>query len=101
MQPFVEGKLLRIFVDRDERWHGQPLYAAIVEMLRAEGARGAAVFVGAFGCGTRGVPVLIEVIDEDEAIRRILPRLDDMVAEGAVTLERVDFMQTRKAVAPH
>jgi uncharacterized protein len=96
MQPFVSGKLLRIFVDRDERWHGRPLYAAIVDLLREEGARGASVFVGAFGSGTRGVPVLIEVIDEDAAIERVLPHLDDMIAEGAVTLERVDFVQTRR-----
>src|SRR2546425_702853 len=32
-----EGKLLRIFVGESDRWHGKPLYQAIVERGRGEG----------------------------------------------------------------
>jgi Uncharacterized ACR, COG1993 len=32
---------------------------------------------------------VVEVVDRDENIRRVLPILDDMVADGLVTLERV------------
>jgi PII-like signaling protein len=30
-----EGKLLRLFIGESDRWHGKPLYQAIVERVRA------------------------------------------------------------------
>jgi PII-like signaling protein len=33
----TEGKLLRIFVGEADRWHGRPLYQAIVEEARTRG----------------------------------------------------------------
>jgi PII-like signaling protein len=41
-----QGKLLRIFVGESDRWHGRPLYQAIVERVRAEGLAGATVLRG-------------------------------------------------------
>lgn len=37
------GKLVRIYVGESDRWHGQALYAAIVERVRKEGLAGATV----------------------------------------------------------
>lgn len=105
------GRLLRIFVDEADRWHGQPLYAAIVEWLRKERVAGATVFRGLEGFGSHrelhvstffslmpNLPILIEVVDTDERIERVLPKLEEMVAEGLITLERVDFtFYTRRA----
>ena len=50
------GKLLRIFVDEGDRWNGQPLYAAIVEALKADGFAGATVLKGVEGFGARAAP---------------------------------------------
>ena len=36
-----EGTLLRIFIGEHDRWHGKPLYEAIVRMARGEGIAGA------------------------------------------------------------
>ena len=33
----TEGKLLRVFVGEADRWHGRPLYEAIVEEARRAG----------------------------------------------------------------
>jgi len=33
MAEFVDGQLLRIFVNERDTWHGGPLYDAIVELL--------------------------------------------------------------------
>jgi len=44
-----EGKLLRIFIGESDRWHGKPLYEAIVELVRSEGLAGATVIRGIEG----------------------------------------------------
>jgi hypothetical protein len=101
---FSVGQLLRIFVGEGDMWHGVPLYAAIVEMLRREGVAGASVFRGIEGFGShheihlakifrvRGdLPILIEVVDTEEKIEPLIARIDEMVNEGAMTLERVEF----------
>jgi PII-like signaling protein len=36
--------LLRVFVGESDRWHGKPLYEAIVENARETGLAGATVF---------------------------------------------------------
>jgi PII-like signaling protein len=96
-----EQLLARIFIGESDRWHHQPLAMALLERLRREGFAGATVFHGVAGFGARSVlhsshllrlsedlPVVIEVVDTEEHIDRLLPILDEMVSEGLVTLER-------------
>jgi PII-like signaling protein len=103
-----EGKLLRIFIGESDRWHGKPLYQAIVERVREAGLAGATVLRGIEGFGadsrlhtarllrlSEDLPVVIEVVDAAEQIDRILPALDEMVGEGMVTLERVEVIAYR------
>ncbi|HMK63803.1 MAG TPA: DUF190 domain-containing protein [Acidimicrobiales bacterium] len=103
-----EGKLLRIFIGESDKWHGKPLYQAIVEHLRAEGIAGATVIRAIEGFGARShlhtsrilrlsddLPLVIEVVDTDENIQRILPALDHMVEDGMLTMERVDVITYR------
>jgi hypothetical protein len=103
-----QGKLLRIFVGESDRWHGRPLYQAIVERVRAEGLAGATVLRGIEGFGadsrlhtarllrlSEDLPVVIEIVDSAEQIDRILPALDEMVGDGMVTLERVEVIAYR------
>lgn len=103
-----EGKLLRIFIGESDRWHGRPLYQAIVERVRQEGLAGATVIRGIEGFGadsrlhtarilrlSEDLPVLIEIVDSAEQIDRILPVLDEMVGEGMVTVERVEVIAYR------
>jgi uncharacterized protein len=103
-----EGKLLRVFVGESDRWHGKPLYQAIVERVRAEGLAGATVLRGIEGFGadsrlhtarilrlSEDLPVVIEIVDSAEQIERIMPVLDEMVGEGMVTVERVEVIAYR------
>jgi PII-like signaling protein len=97
-----EQLLLRIFIGESDKWHHQPLATALVERLRREGVAGATVLRGIAGFGARSVlhsahllrlsedlPLVIEVVDSEEHVERILPILDEMVGEGLVTLEKV------------
>ena len=107
-----DGKLLRIFIGESDRWHGRPLYQAIVERVRKEGLAGATVIRGIEGFGadsrlhtarilrlSEDLPVLIEIVDSAEKIDSILPVLDEMVGEGMVTLERVEVIAYRGSAA--
>jgi PII-like signaling protein len=103
-----EGKLLRIFIGESDRHGRKPLYQAIVEMLREEGLAGATVLRGIEGFGANShlhtarilrlsedLPVVIEVADTAERIEAVMPKLDEMVKEGLVTLERVQVVAYR------
>jgi hypothetical protein len=98
-----EQKLVRIFVGESDMWHHQPLHRALLERLRKEGFAGATVFKGVAGFGANSVihtagvldlsadlPVLIEVVDDDAHVERVMGILDEMVPGGAlVTVEKV------------
>lgn len=96
-----EQVLMRIFIGEGDKWHSRPLSEALLERLRRDGFAGATVFRGVAGFGARSVvhtthllrlsedlPVVIEVVDTEQHIDRLLPILDEMVSEGLVTLER-------------
>jgi len=103
-----EGKLLRIFIGESDHWHGKPLYEAIVERVRSEGLAGATVIRGIEGFGadsrmhtsrilrlSEDLPVVIEIVDTEDRIDRVLPMLDEMVGEGMITVERVHIIAYR------
>jgi PII-like signaling protein len=103
-----EGKLLRIFIGESDKHGRKPLYQAIVEMLREEGMAGATVLRGIEGFGANShlhtarilrlsedLPIVIEVADTAERIEAIMPKLDEMVTDGMVTLERVEVVTYR------
>jgi PII-like signaling protein len=97
-----ERTLMRIHIGESDRWHGKPLYQAIVELLRHEKFSGVTVLRGVGGYGSSSVyhtekilrlsqdlPIVVEVVESNERIEGILPRLDQMIGGGLVTLEKV------------
>jgi PII-like signaling protein len=97
-----ERTLMRIHIGESDRWHGKPLYEAIVGLLRKEKLSGATVLRGVGGFGgssvyhtdkvlrlSQDLPIVIEVVEATERIEQILPELDEMIAGGLVTLEKV------------
>ena len=100
------AKLMRIYVGEDDRWHGKPLYEAIVESLRSHDIAGATVYRGIHGYGahrrfhrqkklamSRDLPIMLSVVDEEAKIRSYLPVLEEMVQEGLVVLSDVDVIK--------
>lgn len=106
------GLLARIYIGESDTWHGRPLYEAIVHLLRDRGLAGATVLRGIEGFGAKqhlhttrilslssDLPVLIEVVDQEDRIRAVLPTIDGMVADGLITLEKVDVIAYRADVS--
>jgi uncharacterized protein len=105
-----ERTLMRIHIGESDKWHGKALHEAIVEMLRVEKFSGATVLRGVGGFGSSSVyhtdkilrmsqdlPMVVEVIESAERIEKILPRLDEMVEGGLITLEKVRVILYRAA----
>jgi PII-like signaling protein len=103
-----QGLLVRMYIGESDHWHGKPLYQAIVELLRARGLAGATALRGIEGFGAKAhlhttrllrlsedLPVLIEVVDQEDRIRAVLPELDAMVGDGLITLEKVEVIAYR------
>jgi hypothetical protein len=105
-----ERTLMRIHIGESDKWHGKPLYEAIVELLRKEGFSGVTVLRGVAGYGgssvyhtdkilrlSQDLPIILEVVETTERIDPILPRLDGMVEGGLITLEKVRVILYRAA----
>ncbi len=97
-----EQTLMRIFIGESDRCGNRSLADALVELFRSEGLAGSTVLKGAAGFGAQSIlhtdkilrlssdlPVIIEVVDETDKIDEVLPKLDDMLEGGLVTLEKV------------
>jgi len=103
-----ERTLMRIHIGERDKFHGKPLYRAIVELLRERHYAGATVVraVMGFGASSRvhtdsievlsvDLPIVIECVDTEERIQAILPELDEMLGGGLITLERVRVIMYR------
>ena len=103
-----EQVLMRIFIGEGDRFEHKPLYEALVELLRTEGFAGATVLRGVCGFGANRVchtqklldlcadlPLVVEVVDTQEKINTIMPRIDSMMGGGMITLEKVTVMRYR------
>ncbi len=103
-----EQVLMRIFIGEADRFENQPLYRALVEMFRREKLAGATVLRGTLGFGAKShgqmrtsrllrlsqdLPVVVEVVDSEERLTRLLPRVDRMMTEGMVTMEKVRVLR--------
>lgn len=103
-----EASLLRIFIGESDKIHGRPLCEIIVEKARAHGLAGATVLRGFLGFGANSrihtskvlrlsedLPLVIEIVDEEEKINTLLPELDSIIGEGLITLEKVRVIAYR------
>lgn len=99
-----EAVLLRIYLTEQDSWQHRPLYEAILLAAREEHLAGATVLRGPMGFGksshlhtakilrlSDNLPLVIEIVEEEEKIERFLPRLEQMMqgCGGLVTLEKV------------
>jgi PII-like signaling protein len=103
-----EGLLLRIYIGETDTYKGKSLYEVIVLKARELNLAGATVFRGIMGYGaasrihsikllrlSEDLPVMIEIVDSEENINKIIPFLDKTVKEGLITMEKVKIITYR------
>ena len=99
-------KRLMIYLGESDVWHHQPAYMAILEFLKSEGCAGATVVRGIAGFGASSrikttailrlamdLPVVITVVDREDRLQRVVPRLKEMVGSGLMTLEEIGVVR--------
>jgi PII-like signaling protein len=103
----TEGKLtlMRVYVGESDTWQGKPLSGALVDLMRHEGMNGISVLRGGGSPPSEGrsqenhatnllllsqeLPVVVEVVETEERIEKLLSRIGEMIPAGRViTLER-------------
>ena len=103
-----EGMLLRIFIGETDRIGGKSLYEQIVHKARELGLAGATVVRGIMGFGadsrmhsakilrlSEDLPIVIEIVDTEENLDKLIPFIDENVTEGLVTIEKVRVIKYR------
>jgi PII-like signaling protein len=106
MKVEVDAKMVTIFVNSTDQWHGRPLYSAIVQLCQEKGIAGATVVRCVEGYGSsrhlhtsrllelsENLPVRIEIVDLPERVEPLLAALGGMIGEGLVTVSDVHIMR--------
>ena len=109
--PKIAGKAkrLRVYLGESDHWKRRSLYQAIVEKAKELDMAGATVFRGMMGYGASSrihkasvvdlscdLPILIEIIDSEVYIQKLLPFLDEVMEEGMITLDDIEVIKYGK-----
>ncbi|HZK76848.1 MAG TPA: DUF190 domain-containing protein [Candidatus Kapabacteria bacterium] len=100
--------LLRIFIGESDKaahgkFKGKPLWEALLNDFRERGLAGCTVTraIAGFGASAKArnilseylssdLPIVIEAVDRESHLRKVMPDLDEMIGGGMVTLEKVN-----------
>jgi PII-like signaling protein len=108
------AKKVCIYLGEDQQYHGQALYAAVLDYLFYRGVSGAMVIRGIAGFGadhkmhtarilrlTENLPVKIEFVETSEKLDEILPKLHDMVGVGLIDVQDTTILKPSQAREAH
>lgn len=108
MKIVEEDVLLRIFLSEETKHKGKCVYRLILEEAQKLQLAGATVLRGLMGFGadrhvhsigllelSHNLPVVVEIVDQEPNIKKIMPYLDEVVEDGFVTVEKVHVIRYR------
>jgi len=101
----VRSKQVSVFINEADQWRRRPLHLEILKMLHKEGLAGGTV-VRAVAGFTRGggvqttslvdaggkLPLVVQFVDSEENVSRVLPRLREMAPERLITVQEVEIV---------
>jgi uncharacterized protein len=111
----IEGEqvLLRLILSESRRHDHRPLFRKLIEVLREEGMAGTTVVGGMAGFGhdrdvhtidievaAFGLPVIIEVVDTQEHVDRVLPKIEALMEGGVIMMERAKVIRYARSDSP-
>ena len=98
-------KVMRIYLDNEDTFEGRPLWQHLIHEAKSQGIAGATVFKGAAGIGAHSelhtfeiwslsqkLPLVIEMIDDEEKLRAFLTQCDGAISEGVVVLHDAEVI---------
>ncbi len=100
-----QKKVMRIYIDNADMFEGKALWQYLVHKAKENGLSGATVFKGVAGMGAHSelhtfeiwsisqkLPLVIELIDEEEKLRDFLTKCNGAIEEGLVTLHDAEVI---------
>src|ERR1700685_1158506 len=106
MKEQFRARMLRIHFTEADQWQGAPLYKAIVTKCKDLEMAGAIVYRGLEGFGasariyharslsfSKDAPIMVNVIDTEDQIQKLIPHLDQMIAGGLVASSQVEVIR--------
>jgi PII-like signaling protein len=101
-----QGLRVRVYFGERDRYGHNTLWNALLEFLRREGAAGATVTRGVAGYGAHSIirtasivdlstdlPLVLEWIDTEKRVQRLLPRIEAMLQGGMITTDPVTILR--------
>jgi uncharacterized protein len=105
MKEQFQATMLRVHFGEDDKWQGKPLHEAIFAKCMELGIAGVTVYRGIEGYGTstrihyashwalsKDAPIVLNIIDSEDQINKLIPHLDAIVQEGLVATSAVDVI---------
>ncbi len=106
-QPHVEikgaAKMIRIYLGESDRFHGEPLYEAIVKRLSMMDVAGATVYRGILGYGLKrhthragflhfshDLPIMISIVEKEERVEELIETIQPMMQDGLIAISDVE-----------
>ncbi|WP_456428885.1 DUF190 domain-containing protein [Nitratifractor sp.] len=103
-------KVMRIYLDNSDTHEGKPLWQSLMGKIQEEGLAGATLYKAAAGIGahtelhtfeiwslSQKLPIVLEIIDDEEKVLGFLKKYDEMIGEGLVTLADVEVLRYKSA----
>ena len=100
------AKKVTIYVGQYQKYHGDSVYAAILEFLFRSKISGAMVTHGIAGFGadhhmhtdrilalTENLPMKVEFIETPEKVAELLPKLKEMAGTGVIAMSDVELIK--------
>jgi PII-like signaling protein len=111
------AKKVTVYVGQDQQYHGESVYAAILEFLFYRKVSGATVTRGIAGFGadhhmrtdrilalTENLPMKVEFIETAEKVEQLLPKLHEIAGTGLIEIQDTTvakpYQSTKQAARP-
>ena len=108
MNSIGKKKILRLYIDSLDKFEHKPLWEVVLKKAKENNLAGATVFKGIAGMGPHSeihtfsllsmseeLPIIVEIIDNEEKILEFVKILDEIIEEGLVTLTDTEVIQYR------
>jgi PII-like signaling protein len=99
------AKQVSIYVNERDEWRHRPLHLEILGLLEREGIAGGTVVRAVAGFTGRGgvqttslvdaggkLPLVVQFVDSEEHVKRVLPALREMAPSRLITVHDVDVV---------
>ena len=106
------AKKVSIYVGQDHQYHGESVYAAILDFLFYHKVAGASVSRGIAGFGadhhlhtdrilvlTENLPIKVEFIESPQKVEELLPKLHEMVGTGLIEIQDTTVVKPSEITA--